>query len=223
MKPIEEKLEHVSKSTPDLPLHRAQLRRALLASKQFEGSTFSFMKKLLPVGLALAILITFNTLQEPDSVLDLTPTVSAQELVQDMISKLKTLSPEETEAIQEKLGTQEMASYFSEALVADSLDYAESQKIVNCDELDQLQYDTMVEVSIEDWGMESVPQCNAVFFPESDLLYKIPFGTIPDLTFVSFSNDSGESVIIGINGETLPVFLQVVGDDVEILEMTIEE
>ncbi len=55
MKPIEEKLEHMSKSTPDLPLHRAHLRRTLLASKQFDGSTFSFMSKLLPVGLVLAI------------------------------------------------------------------------------------------------------------------------------------------------------------------------
>lgn len=103
MKPIEEKLEHMNKVTPDLPLHRAHLRRALLASKP-EGSNYSFMKKLLPVGLVLALLLMFNAVQKPDSTLQITPMVSAQELVDQVSQQIQSLTPEEVMALEERLG-----------------------------------------------------------------------------------------------------------------------
>lgn len=117
MKSIEEKLEHMSKATPDLPLHRAHLRRALMASKP-EGSNLSFMKKFLPVGLVLALLLMFNAVQKPDSTIQISPKVSAQELVDQVSQQIQSLTPEEVAVLEERLG-------YSGTSVSDTLQAAQ--------------------------------------------------------------------------------------------------
>lgn len=112
----------MNKSTPDLPLHRARLRRALLASPQFEGSPFTFMKKLLPIGLALALLLTLNFVQKPDSTIQITPQASAQELLLQVSDQIHSLSTEEIGALEETLG---FASY-SDSPINDVLQEAQS-------------------------------------------------------------------------------------------------
>ncbi len=113
----------MNKVTPDLPLHRAHLRRALLASKP-EGSNYSFMKKLLPVGLVLALLLMFNAVQKPDSAIQITPKASAQEFFNDVLTRVQELTPEELAALEAKLG----GGWFEEARGASDLTYVELEK-----------------------------------------------------------------------------------------------
>ncbi|QQR55273.1 hypothetical protein IPG41_01800 [Candidatus Peregrinibacteria bacterium] len=117
MERIEEKLEHVNKSTPDLPLHRARLRRALLSSKRFEGSSFNLMKRLFPIGLALVLLFTFSVLQKPDSHFNVNPVpaVSAAELVSQVSEQIQALSVEELAALEERLQVPDLEHILSEA------------------------------------------------------------------------------------------------------------
>lgn len=200
MKPIEEKLEIINKSTPDLPLHRAHLRRALLASKQFEGPNYSFMKKLLPVGLALVLLLMFNAVQKPDSTLQITPTASAQEILANVVEGFQSLSDEEIAALNERLKVPDCGDLLMKARNAKDLHIEEDWILTaNPDGSEGITiYFGEGEGSFVNFGPESVETNN-------------PIKNYEDLTVLAYTLENGSKVdiVIDVNNDYIPVMMIV--------------
>lgn len=166
----------MNKSTPDLPLHRARLRRALLASPQFEGSPFTFMKKLLPIGLALALLLTLNFVQKPDSTIQITPQASAEELIDDVTSKIRALSSDDLIVLEEKLGVPDVKMILEEAQQAlDLRDITLHEETVLG--LDDKEYCIIVLENLYALASDE-PNCSAFFKDFRPVVFTASDGTI---------------------------------------------
>lgn len=198
------RIEDIDKTTPDLPLHRAQLRRSLLASKQFEGSNLSNMTKLLPVGLVLVLLIMFNAVQKPEStIVDFAITVNAQEVLGNVVEEFQSLSPDEIQALNEKLGV-DLATILTEARAAEDLHIVD---VVVTEENGETSY-TMNYPDAESNGGGTT-------------FAIIDEDTWDELTFLEYSRADGTTVQLGVNplDNYFPVVIFVVSPDA--MEMTI--
>ncbi len=213
------RIEDIDKSTPDLPLARSQLRRVLLASKQFEGQTFSFMKKLLPVGLALVLLLMFNAVQKPDSTLDLTPTVSAKELVNEVLENLQNLTTDQLTQISQDMGlpsSDEIITSLTDAVNAPDLSYVD-REVLSCDEAltlsDAGSLPTVSAFVVSSNGEISSSECVSAFILHAKPDDKYPAGYSQlyllgspelELTYLQYTNELGAHVLLGLTEDLLP-------------------
>lgn len=221
----------MNKSTPDLPLHRARLRRALLASPQFEGSSI-FMKKLLPIGLALILLLTLNTVQDSNSTLEITPQVSAQELIEDTIQNLQNLSEDELQAIEDRLEWGDAFSPLRSAQMAHDLSYVEFQSL-SCADVEVYSEEPMQSENAFDVMMVSDvdftnPDCKALLFihelaQDSSTMpldrdfrlvnvFDQSVDSFDQLTYVQFQSPDGAINILGIDSNLTPIVSFGFGD-----------
>lgn len=129
MKTIEEQIKDARCATPDLPLHRAQLRRALLSSQQFEGSSLYIMKRFLPSAVLLLLIFGLSFAFHPENTDHplTTPTASAQEVLANVVEEFQSLTDEEIAALNEKLGMP-CGDVLTEARNASDLHLIEVQK-----------------------------------------------------------------------------------------------
>jgi len=194
MKNLEEQLKHLDKSTPALPLHSIRLRRALLASKQFEGSSFPFMTKLLPVGLVLALLMAFNALQAPDSTLGLTPSASAQEILSNVVTAFQALSDEEVDALNQRLAILDVGDLLLEARDATDLHLEDQRSFTkNPDGTATLTFGEEQTTSSQSTDLSEANLSVLAFTAEDDSQVAMVIDTskdyLPSLIFVTHSEE----------------------------------
>lgn len=199
MKRLEEQLVEVSKPSVDLPLHRMRLRGVLLDSSRSRFGSFNslFMSftKLLPAGLALILIFgvafTFRS-QTPDYVQYVAPTASAEELVNNTIEHLKSLSSEELEKIATERGftVDGIFADLQNAIAADDLSLAQLTPL-SCDELGEEGH------AIFSYDMDAVEEEDGSFTLPSDSCYAFRVNFGPDRT-----SSTGYSQIYSFNGPT---------------------
>lgn len=149
MKRLEEQLTALVKPSVELPLHRAQLRRAVLNSSHprfgsFTRFSMSF-SKLLPASLALVLVFglafAFRSEQVPDFITYVAPDASAEELVNGTLEHLQSLSADELEqlAVERGFTVDGIFSDLQNAIAADDLSLAQLTPL-SCDELGEEGY-----------------------------------------------------------------------------------
>lgn len=166
MKRLEEQLTALVKPSVDLPLHRAQLRRAVLNSSHprfgsFTRFSMSF-SKLFPASLALVLVFglafTFRS-QTPDYVQYVVPDASAEELVNGTLEHLQSLSADELEQLAAERGftVDGIFSDLQNAIAADDLSLAQLTPL-SCDELSKEAYIDISDISYGEDGVISLSE-----------------------------------------------------------------
>lgn len=193
MKDIGKKLEHVSRSTPDLPLHRAALRRALLSSKPFEGLNSYFMSKLLPVSLALVLLLMFNIVQKPKFTFEPLPIVSAEELMTGVLIEVQALSSEEIAQVEKNLGT-DIAQFLKDAQAAENLHYSDLREEVDAEGNRSYLLSSGIELN------ESRFSVNYEGGLEDEEVFE-------SLIFLHYTTPEGAEVDLGVDAQKVPAIV----------------
>jgi hypothetical protein len=196
MKTIEEQVKDAHCATPDLPLHRAELRRALLSSQKFEGSSLYIMKRFLPSAVLLLLIFGLSFAFHPENTDHplTTPTASAQEVLANVVEEFQSLTDEEIVALNEKFGV-DCTDVLTEARNATDLHLIEVEKTVE---------DGMISYVFHDEAFANGEVGIQMSEDESEI----------DLTFLEYTGPDGAIVQMGIRPDYIPsiIFMSQPGE-----------
>lgn len=193
----------------ELPKHQMHLKNVLMERKNSNQSSMNLFKRLLPVALMGMFILSVIHLVPPNKTPDIieTPRANAQVLVEEAISVTRNLSPEEQNALEEKLKTDDVDKLLQDALNAEDL------KIVN------VEYQESKDLNGEDssgytinpneiWS--NAPDEGTITFNftvESTESYT-PSEAIKNSTFLSYTKN-GAYCILELNANKTPLMSMI--------------
>lgn len=220
MTSFEEKLASLPKPSVDFPQHRAQLRRALLNSPR-SRSTPLFMSfyKLIPATLVLALIFGLSFAFRPQELLP--PRASAKELLENVLVKLQSLSPDELDVIAQKIGvsnSDEIMEDLKGAVLAADLAYVDKKEL-SCEDAEALvdSHDSPpAEMDYIHMGDDQSAACThayELFFHGVDgtprnQLYLTNRPDASDLTDLEYTDAQGRLVVLKLTEDLLPAGIQ---------------
>lgn len=146
MNRFEEKFQKISKPDLDFPHNQRALRQVLLKKIENRSNPLltMFFKKLLPTGLALALILVVGPNLFPNNQIVIPPVSAAEQMVNNVLEKIKHLTPEEINEINQKMGLETspeengFIELLKEAKAAPDLKLVEPMKF-SCEEFREME------------------------------------------------------------------------------------